>query len=97
MAIVVEEEGKPRQNFTGLITGGIVFVVVALAVYYVFFKRPDLVDVATPTGSNTAVLSQINLQPDEVINSPAFQALHPYTQPIATSTGGGANPFLGSF
>ena len=98
MAIVVEEEHKSHQSLTGLITGGIVFVILAVAVYYVFFKRPDLVEVVTPANfANTAVLSHINLQPDEVINSAAFQALSTQVQPVATSTGTGANPFLANF
>lgn len=98
MAIIVEEEPKKRQGLVGLIVWGLIFVIIAIAVYYVFFKRPDLVEVVTPSNfSNTEALSQINLAPDEVINSPSFQALRPYAEPITTQGGGRTNPFLGNF
>jgi hypothetical protein len=94
MAIVVEQEQKSRQGLVGLIIWGVVFAIIAIAVYYVFFKRPDLVDVATPTASDTAALSQIRLEPDEVINSPDFQALRSYVQPLEPQPGGRSNPFF---
>lgn len=97
MAIIVEEEQKSRQNFTGLIVWSLIFVVIAVAVYYVFFKRPDLVEQATPTLTNTEALSKIELKPDEVINSPSFQALQSYVQPLTPPPAGRANPFLGNF
>ena len=97
MAIVVEEEQKSSQGFIGLIVWALVFIVVGVAVYYVFFKRPDLVDQATPSMTSTEVLSKIELKPDEVINSAGFQALHAYVQPLTAPTGGRANPFLGNF
>lgn len=98
MAIVVEEEQKSSQGLSSLIVWAVVFVVVGVSVYYVFFKRPDLVDQATPAGlSNTQALSKIDLKPDEVINSASFQALRPYVQPLTVQGGGRANPFLGNF
>lgn len=97
MAIVVEEEQKSRGGLVSLIVWALVFVVVGIAVYYVFFKRPDLVEQATPGLTNTEALSKINLQPDEVINSESFRALRSYVQPLAAQGGGRANPFLGNF
>lgn len=97
MAIVIEEEHKSSQGFTGLIIWGLIFVIVCVAVYYVFFKRPDLVEQATPSLTNTEALSRINLQPDEVINSASFQALNSYVQSLEPQAGGRRNPFLGTF
>lgn len=97
MAIVVEEEQNSGRGFGGLIVWGLVFIIIAVAVYYVFFKRPDLVEQATPSGTNTEALSKIELKPDEVINSASFQALHSYVQPLTAQGGGRANPFLGTF
>lgn len=97
MAIIVEEEQKSHQGLTGIIVWGLVFVIAAVAVYYVFFKRPDLVEVVTPSNfTDTEVLSRINLAPDEVINSESFRALRPYAPPLTATPGGRANPFLGS-
>lgn len=98
MAIVVEEEPKNRKGLAGLITWLVVFIILGVAAYYVFFKRPDLVEVVTPTNfSDTEALSQINLAPDEVINSAEFQSLRSYSEPATPQTGGRANPFLGNF
>jgi hypothetical protein len=97
MAIVVEEEQKSRQGLVGLIVWGLVFVIVGVAVYYVFFKRPDLVEQATPSLTNTEALSKIELKPDEVINSESFRALRSYVQPLTAQGGGRTNPFLGNF
>lgn len=102
MAIVVEDEPKSRGGLVGLIVWGLVIIIVGVAVYYVFFKRPDLVEQATPANfSNTEALSKIDLKPDEVINSPSFQALVTEeelgVQPLTSQSGGRANPFLGNF
>jgi hypothetical protein len=97
MAIVVEEEQKSSSGLVSLIVWALIFIVVGVAVYYVFFKRPDLVEQATPSLTNTAALSRIELKPDEVINSPNFQALRSYVEPLTPPSGGRANPFLGNF
>jgi hypothetical protein len=97
MAIVVEQEQKRSQGLVSLIVWGLIFVIIGVAVYYVFFKRPDLVEQATPNMTSTEALSKIDLKPDEVINSPSFQALHSYVPPITAQGGGRANPFLGNF
>ena len=98
MAIVVEEEQKSRGGLVSLIVWGVVFVVIGLSVYYLFFKRPDLVEVAAPSSfTNTQALSQIVLEPNDVINSPGFKALHGGIQPIVPQPSGRPNPFLGNF
>lgn len=99
MAIVVEEEPKKSQGLVGMIIWALIFVIVGVAVYYVFFKRPDLVEQATPASSTTTeALSKIELKPGEVINSPSFQALQSYVEPLTPQGGGGrSNPFLGNF
>ena len=97
MAIVVEEEQKSSRGLGSLIAWVIIVAVIGVAIYYVFFKRPDLVEQATPTLTSTEELSKIQLQPDEVINSPSFRALHSYVQPLTAPGGGRANPFLGNF
>ncbi|HLA40671.1 MAG: hypothetical protein A2855_00370 [Candidatus Liptonbacteria bacterium RIFCSPHIGHO2_01_FULL_57_28] len=99
MAIVVEEE---QQNSGGgglikLFAWVVIIVVIIVAVYYVFFRRPDLVEQATPGATSTQALSKIELKPDEVINSERFQALRSYVQPIEPRGGGRTNPFLGNF
>jgi hypothetical protein len=75
MAIVIEEE-KSRANIVNLIGWLAVTAVVASAVYYMFFAAPNLV-IISPSGDfqTIAPIAQISLHPEDVLNSPAFQAL----------------------
>jgi hypothetical protein len=75
MAIVVEE-GKKSANVMGLLGWLVVFVVIGCSIYYIFFAAPQLV-VIPPTGnlSTIAPITQLNLNPQQVIGSPAFTAL----------------------
>lgn len=75
MAIVIEEE-RSRVNIMSILGWLVVTVMIATTVYYVFFAAPDLV-IITPSGDfqNIAPIAQISLHPEDVLNSPAFQAL----------------------
>jgi len=98
MAIVVEEERNNTNGLIRIIGWIVVFVVLAMSAYYIFFAAPELV-VITPTGalSNIAPIVQVNLNPETVIKSSAFQALQPSSVSVTTSTGapaGRPNPFI---
>lgn len=98
MAIVIEEEKRSGGNWGTIIV--IIAVVVALLVtaYYIFFNQPQLVEVATPAGfQNTIQISQIHLDPGEVVNSAQFKALQSYAVPLTPQFSGRLNPFLGTF
>ncbi len=98
MAIIVEEENQSGGNWGSIILWGMVAVILVTAVYYIFFKRPDLVEVATPQNfQNTVQLSKIKLDPNEVINSSQFKSLQTYAAPLSPSASGRANPFLATF
>lgn len=74
----------------------VILAVIGFAVYYVFFKNPEIVATKTPTGfENTAQLSKIQLDPNQVLSSPEFQGLRPYVPPLVPKSAGRANPFLG--
>ncbi|MBI5220801.1 MAG: hypothetical protein HY978_03115 [Candidatus Liptonbacteria bacterium] len=96
MAIVIEEERKPLAGLFALLVWLAILAAVAAAVYYLFFKRPDLiVDIPVPANfRNTQELSQINLSPDSIFKNPTYQALQKdvILTPVASSTGK-ANPF----
>lgn len=95
MAILVESEKKSR-GFIGLIVWIIVVVVLGAAIYYIFFKRPDLVEIPSPASfQNTERLSRIKLTPAEIVQNPVFQALRSYVAPVSIETTGKQNPFLG--
>jgi hypothetical protein len=98
MAIIVEEQQQSSGNWGSILLWGMVFVILAIAVYYILFKRPDLVEVATPQNFQNAVqLSKIKLDPNEVIGSPLFKSLQSYTEPLTPSAQGRTNPFLAPF
>ncbi len=97
MAIVVEEEKRQSHIFS--IVGWLAFLAVAAAgVYYIFFAAPESVTLPASGGlSVLAPLTQSAVQPQDVENSAALQALHT-TIVSPTSTGptsvGRQNPFL---
>jgi hypothetical protein len=98
MAIVVEEENSKAGGLGGLIIWGVVFVVLAVAIYYVFFKRPDLVEVNTPANfEGTVQLSKVHLDPSKVVNDPLFSSFQTYAEPLHPTPSARPNPFLGTF
>jgi hypothetical protein len=99
MAIIVDEEKKPTHIFA--ILGWLGFLVVAtVAVYYIFFAAPQAAVLPT-TGSLSALapLASSTIQPQDVINEPAFQAILKGTtiqppSPTGPASVKRANPFL---
>lgn len=94
MAIIVEEEKKSVNWFMAVIVLVAVIVVFSGA-YFLFFKRPDVIEVVTP-GKLDQInkLSKISFKPEEVVNSPSFKSLRPYGSSTApTQTPGRENPF----
>jgi hypothetical protein len=96
MAIVIEEE-KSKSHLASLLGWLIILGIIVAAVYYVFFAAPELV-IITPSGNLSAIapIVQNNLQPSDVLQSPAFKLLKPPpgSVQVSTSTGGRPNPFI---
>lgn len=98
MAIIVEEENRSSGSWGSIVVWTMVFAILAIAVYYIFFKRPDLVEVATPRNFENAVqLSRINLKPEDVVSSTLFKSLQTYAPPVSPAPAGRDNPFLATF
>jgi len=100
MAIIVEEEKKSgASGILMIVTWLAIIGAIAGAVYYVFFAQPQLVgQIVAPAGfQNTQQLSKINLNPQDILQSPSFQALKQYITPLEPSTTGRPNPFLAGF
>lgn len=97
MAIIVEEE-RNKTNYVRLLGWLGILVVFGATIYYIFFAAPELA-IIQPTGNlNTIVpFASISLNPQEVVNSAAFQSLHP-SVPHPTPSGpagvGRTNPFI---
>jgi len=99
MAIIVDEEKKPTHIFAIASWLGFL-IVVSVAVYYIFFATPEAAVLPTAGNLNSiAPLTTSAVQPQDIINSPAFQAiLHGTTIQPPSATGpaqkGRSNPFL---
>jgi capsule polysaccharide export protein KpsE/RkpR len=97
MAIVIEEE-KGKSNIIGILAWFCMLVIIAGAIYYIFFAAPELVVIAPPASlSQTTPISQITLHPEDVTQSQSFGLLKSYI-PSSTAQGsasvGRSNPFV---
>ena len=93
MAIVVEEE-SPKVSAVSVLIWLIILAIVAVAVYYIFFAKPELVEiVAPPAFRNVDTLARVVINPNDVVGSQAFQALKQYITIPAIGNAGRANPF----
>ena len=96
MAIIIEEERQNRVSLVTILIWLVIVGVVGIAVYYLFFKNPELTSMSTPSNFKSAeALAKVTLDPDQVKNSPDFQSLKQYIVPPPPAKLGRQNPFLG--
>jgi len=98
MAIIVEDEQKSGSNLIRLLAWVGLLAVILIAIYYVFFSAPQLV-IIPPSGnlSTIAPIANVNLNAQDVVNSPGFQSLHssiPLPSPQGPASVGRPNPFV---
>ena len=95
MAIIVEDDQRYKTGIVSLLTWVVIVGIVVAAVYYIFFKRVDLIEVALPDRvKQSQALLDINVAPEEVLESLAFKDLKntiPQPAPINVSR---VKPFL---
>ena len=97
MAIIIEEEER-RAGLLTIVMYLIFLLIVGAGLYYLFFKNPGVITVVAPESfKSTEQLSKIalDLDPNAVIESPAFKALLPHVAPGEPTAVGRQNPFLG--
>lgn len=93
MAIIVEEE-KKKVNWITILSVGIFLAVVFFGAYYLFFKKPELIDVVVPAElERLSAISSVRFDPREVVDSPAFQGLRDFSGTVSAPPTGKANPF----
>jgi|SRR3989344_6279148 len=95
MAILVQEEKKP-VNWIGMLT--VIFIVTAVFVlsYFLFFKRPEVIEQVVPKGKFEEInkISKVKFDPEAVVSSDSFQALKNYAPAFSPrETPGKQNPF----
>ena len=94
MAIVIEEE-KRKINWLAL---GIIILIIStviIVIYYLFFAPVPFIEKIAPARLQSLQdLSSINLEPEAIVNSPNFQILRRYVNPIEVGPVGKSNPFV---
>lgn len=94
MAIIVEED-RPKINITQILMWFTVLAIVGFAVYYIFFAEPQIIDVPVPAAfKNLDPLAQVNLVPEDLINSEQFKSLKEYITLPEPGNAGRVNPFI---
>jgi hypothetical protein len=93
MAISIEQKNK--VNWIAVLTTFIVVVVLFVGAYFLFFKKPELVEVVVPGRfEDISKFSEIDFKPKELLNSPEFKILRKFEVNIEASTPGKSNPFI---
>ena len=93
MAIIVQEEKKPT-NWFNIVIIAIFIVVLFLVMYFVFFKKPELVEVVVPSKlQNLNQISQARLDPGPVIDVVQKYFSNNFNDSVVIPTPGRANPF----
>lgn len=96
MAIIIEQERTNRSGAFGFLVWIVMLTILGTGLYYLFFKKPDLVEVVAPGNfKDTQEISKITLDPGEVAGNPRFQALQQRVAPAPLPIPGRPNPFLG--
>ncbi|MEK7464755.1 MAG: hypothetical protein AAB617_03180 [Patescibacteria group bacterium] len=93
MAIIVEQE-KKSVNWVAVISTTIIIAVLFLGSYFVFFKKPELIEVVAPSSlESLSNISKLSFDAESVLGSPTFKLLRQYELQVAPGTPGRSNPF----
>lgn len=94
MAIIVEEI-KPPRNWGLIISVVILVMVLSVGIYFLFFKKPVLIEMAIPAPAKTTQeLSQLKFDPVSIQNNELFKTLRQYSSLPTAGELGKPNPFL---
>jgi hypothetical protein len=94
MAVIIEEEEKKPINWTAVITIAVIVIVLFAGSYYVFFQKPELIEIVAPRELQTiSAISLVEFDPATVVNSPTFKLLRQYGTPVTPPPAGRDNPF----
>lgn len=93
MPVIIEEEKKPI-NWTTVIVTAVILIVLFVGGYYLFFQKPELIEVVAPRELQTITnISQVQFDPTGVVNSATFKLLRQYGTPVVPPAAGRDNPF----
>ncbi len=93
MAIQIEQE-KKKVNWFNLVLVALFIVILFLVTYFIFFKKPELINVVAP-GSLQSIsqISQIQLDPAPVVQTLNKYFTGNYGTALTIPTPGRSNPF----
>ncbi len=88
------EQEKKKVNWFNLILVALFIIVLFLVTYFIFFKKPELIDVVAP-GSLQSIsqISQIQLDPTPVVQTLNKYFTGNYGGTLTIPTPGRTNPF----
>jgi len=93
MAFTIEGE-KQGKGITKPITIVVGILIFGFATYYLFFATPPQIEVLIPRELMTiSQISSANLDPSEIIESPAYKSLMRHVDPPVLGDFGRINPF----
>lgn len=94
MAIEVEQD-KKSVNIVGIMVGVLIVALVFAGIYFLLFKRPEIIDVVLPSDLlDLGDISSISFEPEKVFELDKFKALRQYGSKVVVTGKGKSNPFL---
>jgi hypothetical protein len=95
MAIIIEPQERRGGNILSFLLWGVFILALFAGLYYVFFTKPELIDIATPRELKDAQeIANIKFDPNALASSPQFKALRPYVTEPSLPALGRSNPFI---
>lgn len=93
MAIIIEEE-KKSFNWVAVLSTLIIVAVVFVGSYFLFFTKPELIEVVIPGElQNLSKISSISFDVESVIASQTFKLLRKSSDDVTPGAPGKNNPF----
>lgn len=93
MAIQIEQQQK-SVSWVKIASAVIIVAVLFAGAYFLFFKKPELIEVVVPGQfEDLTQLSEIELNANELLESPQFQMLRQYSLDSSPPSPGKSNPF----
>lgn len=94
MAIYIEEEKTKNGSWFGFSVIFIVLIIVGISAYFMFFIKPEVIDVVLPVNSEVFdELSMLNFEPKDVISNNFFKYLKVHIPQNSLPPAGNSSPF----
>ncbi len=95
MAIYIKEEkNKNGGRWFSFIFIIVVLSIIGIASYYIFFIKPQIIkNITSPQLRSIDKFSNINFNPEDVVNSKFFKSLKQLTQQTKLKPAGNSSPF----